>query len=136
MRVAFCVAVLLGTLPLPVAEGWAQSRSFGGSSAIGGGSVFGGAGLGRPSFGRSPSSGTIIGNGLGGFRTYTPNGSGRFVDNGSGSGRVYGPGNRNSLVIGDGQGNATVYGPGAAQSYYGNSEPAVRRPLSDGVLGR
>jgi|GEM_PF-6424520 len=136
MRAVYCGFVVLVALQIFTVESWAQSRSFGASSSFEASSSFGGAMLGRPNLGRAPSGGSIIGDGRSGFRVYTPEGSGRFIDSGAGGGRIYGPGNRSSVVIGDGLGNATAYGPGGARTLWGKRGPGLTRPLSGSVLDR
>jgi hypothetical protein len=95
-----------------------------GPFGVGGGGGFGGAGgissqaVPGGGFGQGAS---VIGDGMGGFKMYSPSGTSRYIGNSSAPGKVYHPDGSSSVVIPDGQGNLDIYGPQGTHKFFGNS---------------
>ena len=120
MRYSRLIPVLSITLTILLGVSLVEI-SYGGSlGARSGGGGFSSPGLRGGTFGRGSS---VIGDGAGGFKTYSPSGTSRYINSPGSSGKVYHPDGSSSTVIDDGAGNLNIYGPQGTHKAYGNSKP-------------
>lgn len=108
--------------------GGSSAGGFGGAGRAGGvGRVGGAGGISSPSVpgGRFGQGASVIGDGMGGFKMYSPSGTSRYIGGSPASGKVYHPDGSSSVVIPDGKGNLNIYGPQGTHKAYGNSTPKV-----------
>jgi len=117
-KIAFSIAVtaLLSMSLLAITHagpfGASGAGGFGGAGGISSQSVPGGG------FGQGAS---VIGDGMGGFKMYSPSGTSRYIGNSSAPGKVYHPDGSSSVVIPDGRGNLDIYGPQGTHKIFNNS---------------
>ena len=96
---------------------------FGGAGRAGGAGRVGGAGgISNPSVrgGRFGQGSSVIGDGMSGFKMYSPSGTSRYIGSTPSTGKVYHPDGSSSTVIPDGKGNLNIYGPQGTHKAYGN----------------
>ena len=122
MRYSTLKVALYVTLVAPISMSLpsvTDAESFGGRGASGFSS---GRGISSPgvSGGRFGQGASIIGDGMGGFKMYSPSGTSRYLGNTPSSGKVYHPDGSSSVVIPDGRGNLNIYGPQGTHKSYGN----------------
>ena len=123
-KVTFCVA-LVTTLLMSLHSVTAAGR-FG---AGGGGRVGGAGGISSPSVpgGRFGQGASVIGDGMGGFKMYSPSGTSRYIGSTPSTGKVYHPDGTSSVVIPDGKGNSNIYGPQGTHKAYGNPPQEINK---------
>ena len=117
LKVVLCVALVAPiSMSLPSLT---DARPYGASGASGFGSA---GGISSPgvSSGRFGQGASVIGDGMGGFKMYSPSGTSRYLGNTPSSGKVYHPDGSSSVVIPDSSGNLNIYGPQGTHKSYGN----------------
>ena len=75
--------------------------------------------------GRFGQGASVIGDGMGGFKMYSPSGTSRYIGSNPSPGKVYHPDGTSSVVIPDGGGNLIIYGPQGAHKVFGNPADEV-----------
>ncbi len=126
--VLVCMSLVSLTHAGPFGGGSGGGFSSGGRVGPAGGSGrVGAGGMSSPSTpgGRFGQGASVIGDGMGGFKTYSQSGTGRYIGDNPTPGKVYNSDGSTSAVIPDGQGNLNIYGPQGTHKAYGGSQPKV-----------